>query len=177
MLLRCLKSIIYNGFAELRIKKANFSWRAIIKFNINMIIMEKTIHPNELKISPEETKALMHCHPDVRYKYTIKRIADTETMWTLGIDSQTFAVQMVEGNYLLPIWSSKEFAAIFGSTHMKEYSCIPIILDDFEENIIDIIIERGYLLNVFPTQIEELGKVAGLNRFSEDLSEALSAYI
>ena len=60
---------------------------------------------------------------------------------------------------------------------MKEYSCIPIILDDFEENIIDIIIERGYLLNVFPTQIEELGKVVGLNRFSEDLSEALSAYI
>ena len=88
---------------------------------------------NELKISPKEIKALMSCNPDVRYQYTIKRIADTETMWTLGMDNQTFAIQKSGEDYLLPIWSSKEFAIIFGSTFMKEYNCFPIYLDNFEE--------------------------------------------
>ena len=131
---------------------------------------------NELKISPKEIETLMSCNPDVRYKYTIKRIADTETLWTLGVDNQTFAIQKSGEDYLLPIWSSKEFAIIFGSTFMKEYNCFPISLDNFEESIIDIICENGYLLNVFPTQTEEIGKVVGINSFSEDLSAALSEY-
>ena len=131
---------------------------------------------NELKISPKEIETLMSCNADVRYQYTIKRIADTETMWTLGMDNQTFAIQKSGEDYLLPIWSSKEFAIIFGSTFMKEYNCFPISLDNFEESIIDIICENGYLLNVFPTQTEEIGKVVGINSFSEDLSAALSEY-
>ena len=138
--------------------------------------MEENTSPNELKISPKEIKTLMSCNPDVRYQYTIKRIADTETLWTLGVDNQTFAIQKSGEDYLLPIWSSKEFAITFGSTFMKEYSCIPISLDNFEENVIDIICEKGYLLNVFPTPTEEIGKVVGINSFSEDLSAALSEY-
>jgi hypothetical protein len=138
--------------------------------------MEEKTPINELKISPKEIETLMFCNPDVRYQYTIKRIADTETLWTLGVDNQTFAIQKSGEDYLLPIWSSKEFAIIFGSTFMKEYNCFPISLDNFEESIIDIICENGYLLNVFPTQTEEIGKVVGINSFSEDLSAALSEY-
>lgn len=138
--------------------------------------MEEKTPINELKISPKEIETLMSCNPDVRYQYTIKRIADTETLWTLGVDNQTFAIQKSGEDYLLPIWSSKEFAIIFGSTFMKEYNCFPISLDNFEERIIDIICENGYLLNVFPTQTEEIGKVVGINSFSEDLSAALSEY-
>ncbi len=138
--------------------------------------MEEKTPINELKISPKEIETLMSCNPDVRYQYTIKRIADTETLWTLGVDNQIFAIQKSGEDYLLPIWSSKEFAIIFGSTFMKEYNCFPISLDNFEESIIDIICENGYLLNVFPTQTEEIGKVVGINSFSEDLSAALSEY-
>ena len=138
--------------------------------------MEEKTPINELKISPKEIETLMSCNPVVRYQYTIKRIADTETLWTLGVDNQTFAIQKSGEDYLLPIWSSKEFAIIFGSTFMKEYNCFPISLDNFEESIIDIICENGYLLNVFPTQTEEIGKVVGINSFSEDLSAALSEY-
>lgn len=146
------------------------------KLQHKMIIMEEKTSHNELNISQKEIEAIMACPSDVRYQYTIKRIADTGTMWTLGVDNQTFAIQKIREDFLLPIWSSKEFAILFGSTFMKEYSCIPISLDNFEENIIDIICKNEYLLNVFPTQIEEIGKVVGINRFSEDLSEALSEY-
>ena len=138
--------------------------------------MEENTSPNELNISPKEIEAIMACPLDVRYQYTIKRIADIETMWTLGMDNQTFAIQKIREDYLLPIWYSKEFAIIFGSTFMKEYSCIPISLDNFEENVIDIICEKGYLLNVFPTPTEEIGKVVGINSFSKDLSKALNEY-
>ena len=138
--------------------------------------MEEKTPINELKISPKEIETLMSCNSDVRYQYTIKRIADTETLWTIGVDNQTFAIQKSGEDCLLPIWSSKEFAIIFGSTFMKECRCIPISLDNFEENIIDIICENGYLLNVFPTLTEGIGKVVGINIFSEDLSEALSEY-
>lgn len=138
--------------------------------------MEEKTPINELKISPKEIETLMSYNPDVRYQYTIKRIADTETLWTLGVDNQAFAIQKNGEDHLLPIWSSKEFAIIFGSTFMKEYNCFPISLDNFEESIIDIICENGYLLNVFPTQTEEIGKVVGINSFSEDLSAALSEY-
>ena len=62
----------------------------------------------------------MSCNSDVRYQYTIKRIADTETLWTIGVDNQTFAIQKSGEDCLLPIWSSKEFAITFGSTFMKE---------------------------------------------------------
>lgn len=146
------------------------------KLQHKMIIMEEKTSHNELNISQKEIEAIMACPLDVRYQYTIKRIADTETMWTLGMDNQTFAIQKIREDYLLPIWYSKEFAIIFGSTFMKEYSCIPISLDNFEENVIDIICEKGYLLNVFPTPTEEIGKVVGINSFSKDLSKALNEY-
>lgn len=138
--------------------------------------MEEKTPPNELRISQEEINALMSCSPDIRYKYTIKRIADTGTIWTLGVDERTFAIQQSRDELLLPIWSSKEYAIKFGSAFMEEYSCIPISLDYFEENIIDVICENNYLINVFPTRKDEIGKVVGLNRFSEDLSESLSEY-
>lgn len=87
--------------------------------------MEDKTNPNELIISPEEISALTSCRPDVRYKYIIKRIADTETMWTVGMDDQTFAVQQNGDEYLLPIWSSKEFFNRFAddmSEALSEYN-------------------------------------------------------
>lgn len=36
-----------------------------------------------LIISTEEKNALIQCQSDIRYKYTLKRIADTETLWSI----------------------------------------------------------------------------------------------
>ena len=46
----------------------------------------------DLKVSTEEIKALMKCRPEVRYQYTLKRIADTERMWTVVGNEEPFAV-------------------------------------------------------------------------------------
>ena len=52
-------------------------------YNINMTTMGKEACLNELRISNEEFEVLTKCQPEVRYQYTLKRIADTETMWSI----------------------------------------------------------------------------------------------
>ena len=138
--------------------------------------MEEKISPNKLHISMQEIKAMLSCPANTRYQYTIKRIADTETMWTLGMKDGSFAIQQNEEKHLLPLWSSKEFAEIFGSKYLDDYVCIPISLDVFEESTIDFICEGGYSINVFPTQNEILGNVVDITTFAEDLSKALEDY-
>lgn len=132
--------------------------------------------PNELHIPCQEIKAMLSCPANIRYQYTIKRIADTETMWTLGMEEESFALQKSEDKYLIPIWSSREFAEDFGSKYLKDYICVPITLDAFEENIIDFICENGYNINVFPTRAEILGQVVDITTFAEDLAKALEDY-
>ncbi len=82
-------------------------------YNINMTTMGKEASLNELRISNEEYEALTKCQPEVRYQYTLKRIADTETMWSIVGDKNSFAIQPFGKERLLPIWSSKEYAQAF----------------------------------------------------------------
>ena len=75
-----------------------------------MTTMGKETSLNELMISNEEFEALTKCRPEVRYQYTLKRIADTETMWSIVRDKSSFAIQSFGKERLLPIWSTKEYA-------------------------------------------------------------------
>ncbi len=69
--------------------------------------MEKETSLNEFMISNEEFKAL------TRYQYALKRIADTETMWSIVGDKSSFAIQSFGKEQLLQICSSKEYAQAF----------------------------------------------------------------
>ncbi len=150
--------------------------RAIINYNTSMTIMGNGINPNELKISKEEFKALTKCSSEVRYQYALKRIADTETMWSIIEDTESFAIQSYGNERFLLIWSSKEYAQAFCVNNWSSCKCIAITLDAFEKSIIDFICEEKLLINVFPTQQEVFGKIVGLNSFAKDLSEALEDY-
>ena len=144
--------------------------------NINMTTMGKEASLNELRISNEEFEALTKCQPEVRYQYTLKRIADTETMWSIVGDKSSFAIQSFGKERLLPIWSSKEYAQAFCINDNTDCESVAITLDSFEESVIDYICKEGLFLNVFPTVQESLGKIVGLNTFAEDLGEFLDDY-
>ena len=135
----------------------------------------KTI-PNEVIISEKEFNALIKSQPNVRYQYALKRIADTETMWSIVDNNGAFVIHSYGNERLLPIWSSKEYAHAFCVKNMLDYKITFISLDFFEESIIDYICKEGLSINVFPTGQEVLGKVVGLNQFAEDLSHALEDY-
>ena len=130
----------------------------------------------ELKISIEELKALINCKSEIRYQYTLKRIADTECMWSIIGSNNSFAIQDYEGKRLLPIWSSKEYAQAFCVNDRAKFKCCAISLDKFEESIIDFICNERLLINVFPTEKDPFGKIVGLNKFAEDLSIILEDY-
>ena len=138
--------------------------------------MGKEASLNELRISNEEFEALTKCQPEVRYQYTLKRIADTETMWSIVGDKSSFAIQSFGKERLLPIWSSKEYAQAFCINDNADCESVAITLDSFEESVIDYICKEGLFLNVFPTVQESLGKIVGLNTFAEDLGEFLDDY-
>ncbi len=130
----------------------------------------------ELYISPEELKALMRCRPNVRYQYTLKRIADTESLWSITDRNGSFVVHTFENRQLFPIWSSKEYAEAFCINDNAKYKCCAISLDYFEDYVIDFICKNGLQINVFPTEKEPFGKIVSLNKFAEDLSAFLEDY-
>ena len=138
--------------------------------------MENNTIPNEVIISEKEFNALIKSQPDVRYQYALKRIADTETMWSIVDSNGAFLIQSYANERLLPIWSSKEYAHAFCVRGWSNYKIKAISLDTFENSIIDFICKEGLSINVFPTGQEVLGKVVGLNQFAEDLSHALEDY-
>lgn len=141
-----------------------------------MTTMGKETSLNELVVSKEEFKALTKCRTEVRYQYALKRIADTETMWSIVGDKSPFAIQSFGKERLLPVWSSKEYAQAFCINDYADCESIAITLDSFEESVIDYICKEGLLLNIFPTVQEPLGKIVGLNTFAEDLSKFLEDY-
>lgn len=141
-----------------------------------MTIMVKDTEINELDISYKEIKALEKCNSEIRYNYTLKRIADTETLWSIVDQDGCFAIQTYNNKKFLPIWSSKEYAQVFCANEWNSYKWIAITLDSFEDSVIDFICQNGVLLNVFPTKLESLGKIIDLNTFAEDLSKFLEDY-
>lgn len=147
-----------------------------INCNTNKTIMGNGTNPSEMKISKEEFMALIKCPSDVRYKYTLKRIADTERMWSIVGNTGSFIIQIKGNERLLPIWLSKEYAHAFCEDNCGSCKCIAITLDSFEESVIDFICEEKLLINVFPTPRGIFGKIVDLNTFAEDLSETLEEY-
>ena len=131
---------------------------------------------NQYKVSKEEVDALIKCPSDVRYQYSLKRIADTEVMWSVADEEESCIIQTHDNQRLLPIWPFKEYAQVYGVDKTKEYKYIPIILDINVDSFIDLIAQEKLLINVFPTEKEPLGKIVGLNTFAEDLSVLLSDY-
>ena len=130
----------------------------------------------DLKITTKEFEALMLCKAEVRYQYTLKRIADTEGMWTIIDNNNSFALQSYEDKQLFPIWSSKEYAQAFCVGDRDAYMCFAVTLDYFEEHVIDFVFNEGLLISVFPTINEPYGKIVELNTFAEDLSCFLEDY-
>lgn len=130
----------------------------------------------QLKVTKEEFKAMNLCDREVRYKYVMKRIADTETVWTMAIDEKTIAIQIQDQIKLFPVWSSREYGIAYCESMNSDYFCSPISLDDFEKYFIDFICDEGLLINVFPTVSEPIGKIVNINEFTDRLGKELEDY-
>lgn len=138
--------------------------------------MERKTNVVEIRIRKPEFDALLACDADVRYKYAMKRIADTEYLWTIGENEDMCSIQQIGNKNYFLVWSSKEYAIDFCSRYFKESVCIPILIYDFIDSMADSLKEDGYNINVFPTHLEEFGKIVDVDKFCNDLEIELEDY-
>lgn len=131
---------------------------------------------NNLKITKQEVDSLLSCPKEVRYKYTLKRIADTETLWTIGFDNGAILIQDDCDKHFFLVWSSKEFADDFISNLKGNHEVIPMALHDFLGKEQNIISQMNCMINIFPTKTEFLGMTVNLERFTADLNVYLKDF-
>lgn len=128
-----------------------------------------------MKITQREIESVSSLNPFDRYKYFIKRVADFEVMYTLVDERGRFAISEVEGNIMLSFWSAQEYAIINAANEWKNYRVQTITLGDFEKEVIDLISEQNYLLNIFPIN-DKTGFVVNIGEFAKDLASEMKKY-
>ena len=141
-----------------------------------MIIMEEKIEKIPImKITNKEIEAVSQLEAFQRYEYFIKRVADSERMYTLVDDNGNLAIADVESSAVLSVWSASEFAENNAVDEWGGFSVKEITVEEFEEDIIDMIEENNWLINVFSIKGKS-GFVVDINEFAKDLSAEMQKY-
>jgi len=128
-----------------------------------------------MKVNKIEIEKLLSLSPIERYRYFIKRVADSERIFILLNLYNEYALSEVDNNILFPLWSAKEYAELCLVSGWENFSIKEISLETFENSIIDFLNEKNILLNVFPVN-DKIGFVVDLNEFALDLHEELKKY-
>lgn len=112
----------------------------------------------------KEIASVVKLAPFDRYKYFLKRVADTARMYTLVNGDSEYALSEVKGNYVFSLWSFREYALLSVVGEWDNYQVKEITLDEFEDEVIDLIEQNNYLINVFPVDAKA-GFVVNLREF------------
>lgn len=126
-------------------------------------------------LSPNEYEALIHTTGPDRYKYTLKRVADWEEVWSLA-NEDCWVLQGGEGGTeMVPIWPHPRFAELCATGHWD--GCAPrlIKLEDWCNKWLPGLSRDGRMLSVFPVPGASgtRGPVVSPDRFTDDLQEQL----
>ena len=128
----------------------------------------------DMHITEKEIESVNKLEPLARYKYLIKRIASFQRMYSLKKDDE-WAIAEIEGYKVFSIWSAKEFALLNTTGNWQDYQSTEIDFGLFEEEIVPLIRENNYLLNVFSVK-NKSGFVVDIDEFLNDLSIELKNY-
>lgn len=131
-----------------------------------------------MELTDKEIDAILGKSQDVRYTYSLKRIADNDCLWILTSKQGKYISIHNEGLNMLPIWPFKEYAENYISALDKEdeYTAIVLSIENFADELIDSLCENGMLICVFPVSEDKSGKIVDVNTFAEDLGRELENY-
>lgn len=124
---------------------------------------------------PKEIEKVVSLEPLERYKYFIKKIADREFLFTLINENGEYATSFVDDNELFPLWSDKDYVELCKVNGWENYSIKEISLEDLGGDLINLIAQSNYLLNIFPVY-DKTGFIVDLAEFTRDLSQELENY-
>jgi hypothetical protein len=123
----------------------------------------------------KEIEAVSALKPFERYKYLIKKIADTENLYCLRTHKGNWALSTVHGRELFPIWSAAEFAERCAFGGWEGFKVEELELIAFQNELSRLVENEAFLLNIFPVG-HTTGFVVELNDFMRDLEEELLKY-
>lgn len=126
-------------------------------------------------LNTQEIETVIKLESFERYKYSLKRIADNEKLYTLKKGNDIIAISDLVDEKLIPFWSSKQFAELNITDKWKDFYIEEISLDDFENEMIALIEENNFLINIFPIN-NKTGFVVSLDEFIRDLNEELNNF-
>ena len=89
-----------------------------------------------MKLTDKEINAMVAQPLDVRYDYSLKRIADNGSLWCLSSEEEYMFIQE-KGVKLFPIWPFKEYANKYLLTlgFEKDYRCVEIGIENSQMNL------------------------------------------
>lgn len=122
-----------------------------------------------------EIQNVMKLIPFERYKYFIKKVADFEELWTIIDINGDYALCDVDDNIMISFWPKSEYIVSNLIDEWKNCKPIKLTLDHLENDIFKIIINEGYLINIFPVNGKS-GFVVDLKEFIRDLNDELEKY-
>lgn len=128
-----------------------------------------------MKISEKEIIAVCQLDAFERYQYFIKRVADSEKMYSL-IDNEGFwAMADIEDKTVISLWPAPEYALINAIDDWDGFLVKEIIIKEFEDDFINCIEKNNWLINIFSFK-EKAGFVVDISEFARDLSEEIKKY-
>ena len=132
-----------------------------------------------MKLTNKEINAMVAQPSDVRYEYSLKRIADNDSLWCLSSGEDRYMFIQEKGVKLFPIWPFKEYANKYLLTlgFEKDYRCVEIGIEKFSNEFVDYLCDNAIHVCFFPISHIDCGKIVSVNTFAEDLSVELENYI
>lgn len=129
-----------------------------------------------MKLNNKEISALFDKSAEVRYRYSIKRIADADCLWVIISSDGSYCLIAGNGYQMFPIWPFKEYAKIYLGEKTVGFDVVSIDLNKFEREMVDIICDNNFPISVFPVSDDNPGKIVDLDTFVKDLSVELENY-
>ena len=131
-----------------------------------------------MKLTDKEINAMVAQPSDVRYEYSLKRIADNDSLWYLSSGEDRYMFIQEKGVKLFPIWPFKEYANKYLLTlgFEKDYRCVEIGIEKFSNEFVDYLCDNAIHVCLFPISHIDCGKIVSVNTFAEDLSVELENY-
>lgn len=132
-----------------------------------------------MNLTDKEINAVIAQPSDVRYDYSLKRIADNESLWCLSSGDDGYMFIQEKGVKLFPIWPFKEYANQYLLTlgFERDCRCVEIGIEKFTNEIVDYLCNNGINVCLFPISHIDYGKIVSVNTFAEDLSVELENYM
>jgi len=130
----------------------------------------------ELPIGSEELEAVIKLEPFKRYKYFIKRVADSQYLFSVGNDNELELIQ-VEDRLVVSLWSHREYVNYCKeqSSLVSDSLMVKLSIYDFVEDYSDALKEENAILSIFPID-DYTGFTVTIGEFIRDMNKELAKY-